>query len=101
MVALMRYECGLKFTGCVFENMDSLAQSVSTQLNLSKADGLKAVNIIFDEMSEALQDDGNVDITSFGKFEIFHRKERMGINPITKERQESLSTSSAKVSWVK
>ena len=22
MVALMRYECGLKFTGCVFENMD-------------------------------------------------------------------------------
>lgn len=22
MIALMRYECGLKFTGCVFENMD-------------------------------------------------------------------------------
>ena len=22
MVALMRYECGLKFTGCVFENMN-------------------------------------------------------------------------------
>ena len=58
-----------------FVNKDSLAQSVSTQLNLSKADGLKAVNIIFDEMSEALQDDGNVDITSFGKFEIFHRKD--------------------------
>ena len=35
-----------------FVNKDSLAQSVSTQLNLSKADGLKAVNIIFDEMSE-------------------------------------------------
>ena len=69
-----------------FVNKDSLAQSVSTQLNLSKADGLKAVNIIFDEMSEALQDDGNVDIISFGKFEIFHRKERMGINPITKEK---------------
>ena len=22
MIALMRYECGLKFTGCIFENMD-------------------------------------------------------------------------------
>ena len=24
MVALMRYECGLKFTGLVFENMDTV-----------------------------------------------------------------------------
>ena len=37
-------------------------------------------------IAKMLQDDGNVDITSFGKFEIFHRKERMGINPITKEK---------------
>ena len=37
-----------------FVNKDSLAQSVSTQLNLSKADGLKAVNIIFDEMIDVL-----------------------------------------------
>lgn len=69
-----------------YVNKDSLAQTVATEMNLSKVDGLKIVNLIFDEMSEALENEGNVDITSFGKFEIFHRKERMGINPVTKEK---------------
>ena len=43
-------------------------------------------NLIFNEMSDALASDGHVDITAFGKFEIFDRKSRMGINPVTKER---------------
>lgn len=44
------------------------------------------MDLIFNEMSDALANDGHVDITAFGKFEIFDRKSRMGINPVTKER---------------
>ena len=40
------------------------------------------------EMSEALADNGTVDITGFGKFVLFFRKARMGINPVTKDRME-------------
>ncbi len=68
-----------------FVNKESLATTVAMDLNISKVDALKAVNIIFDEMSDALANDGNVDISAFGKFELFHRKERMGINPSTME----------------
>lgn len=69
-----------------FVNKDYLARVISNDLNISKSDGLRAVNRMFDEMSDALSNDGKVDITSFGKFEIFHRKERMGINPVTKKK---------------
>ncbi len=68
-----------------FVNKESLANAVAMDLNISKVDALKAVNIIFDEMTDALANDGNVDISAFGKFELFHRKERMGINPSTME----------------
>ncbi len=68
-----------------YVNKESLATAVSMDLNISKLDALRAVNIIFDEMTDALANDGNVDISAFGKFEIFHRKERMGINPSTME----------------
>ncbi|MBB5183722.1 HU family DNA-binding protein [Catenisphaera adipataccumulans] len=67
-------------------NKETLAQSVAEKCNMSKKDAMKAVNVIFDEMSDALVNEGNVEITSFGKFHIFYRKERMGINPATKEK---------------
>ena len=66
-----------------YVNKESLTQALSINLNLSKKD---AVDLIFNEMSDALASDGHVDITAFGKFEIFDRKSRMGINPVTKER---------------
>lgn len=69
-----------------YVNKEYLARVVSEELNVSKGDALRAVNRIFDEMSDALANEGNVDITAFGKFKIFYRKERMGINPVTKER---------------
>ena len=62
-----------------YVNKESLTQTLSIQLNMSKKDAAYAVDLIFNEMSD-------VDITAFGKFEIFDRKSRMGINPVTKER---------------
>lgn len=40
------------------------------------------MNLLFEEMSEALISEGTVEITGFGKFVIFDRKKRMGINPV-------------------
>ena len=69
-----------------YVNKESLTQTLSIQLNMSKKDAAYAVDLIFNEMSDALANDGHVDITAFGKFEIFDRKSRMCINPVTKER---------------
>lgn len=69
-----------------YVNKESLTQALSINLNLSKKDAAFAIDLIFNEMSDALANDGHVDITAFGKFEIFDRKSRMGINPVTKER---------------
>lgn len=69
-----------------YVNKESLTQTLSLELNISKKDAAYAVDLIFNEMSEALASDGKVDITAFGKFEIFDRKSRMGINPVTKEK---------------
>ena len=69
-----------------FVNRESLAQVLCDNLNISKKDASYAIELIFNEMSESLASDGYVDISGFGKFEIFFRKERMGIKPVTKER---------------
>lgn len=69
-----------------YVNRESLAQTLSNSLNLTKKEAHYAIDLIFDEMSDALANDGKVDISSFGKFEIFYRKERMGINPNTQEK---------------
>ena len=71
-----------------YVNKESLTQTLSIQLNMSKKIFAYAVDLIFNEMSDALANDGHVDITAFGKFEIFDRKSRMGINPVTKRKND-------------
>lgn len=75
-----------------YVNKESLTDSLSTQFNLKKKDAAEIVTAVFEEMSKALESEGTVEITGFGKFVIFDRKSRMGINPITKERMEIPST---------
>ena len=58
-----------------YVNKESLTQTLSIQLNMSKKDAAYAVDLIFNEMSGALANDGHVDITAFGKFEIFDRNQ--------------------------
>lgn len=69
-----------------YVNKDSLTEMIYNELKISRKDAGHAVERIFQEMSHALASDGEVDISGFGKFVIFDRKERMGINPITKEK---------------
>lgn len=75
-----------------FVNKDSLTETLYTQFHLKKKDAAEIVNTIFEEMSQALVSEGTVEITGFGKFIIFDRKSRMGINPVTKEKMEIPST---------
>ncbi len=69
-----------------FVNKRSLTQSISEQMNISQKEAANIVDLFFEEISDALIQNGNVDITGFGKFYLFERKERMGINPNTMER---------------
>lgn len=71
-----------------FVNKESLTETLARQLRIRKKDAADAVNVLFEEMAQALESDGVVDISGFGKFIIFDRKSRMGINPVTKERME-------------
>lgn len=71
-----------------YANKESLTESISAKFNIHKKEAADIVTHLFDEMSEALASDGSVEITGFGKFVIFDRKSRMGINPVTKERME-------------
>jgi DNA-binding protein HU-beta len=66
----------------------TLYELIADEMNLKKKDAVKIVDLIFDEMSDCLAEDGTVDISGFGKFYIFERKERMGINPNTMEKIE-------------
>lgn len=75
-----------------YVNKDSLTEALSTKFNLKKKYAAELVDEIFEEMAQALVSEGTVEITGFGKFVIFDRKSRMGINPVTKERMEIPST---------
>lgn len=71
-----------------YVNKDSLAQTISEELHIKRREAMDAVNLVFEEMTSALEQDGIIEISGFGKFYIFDRKARMGINPITKERMQ-------------
>lgn len=71
-----------------FVNKETLAQALYTELDMKKKDAYQAIDLIFNEMTDTLAEDGVVDISGFGKFVIFDRKSRMGINPVTKEKME-------------
>lgn len=75
-----------------YVNKEALAEVIYQELKISRKDAGHAVERIFHEMSLALASDGEVDISGFGKFIIFDRKERMGINPVTKERMKIQAT---------
>ncbi|MGM9947051.1 HU family DNA-binding protein [Floccifex sp.] len=67
-----------------YVNKASLAQALMDSFPLNKTEANKMVDIIFNEMSSCLEQGGKVDITSFGKFELFEQVQRNGINPKTK-----------------
>jgi len=66
-------------------NKSELVAKVAEVTELSKKDVTKAVDAVFDAISEALQSGDKVQLVGFGNFEVRERSARKGRNPQTGE----------------
>jgi DNA-binding protein HU-beta len=66
-------------------NKSDLINKVAEVTDLSKKDAAKAVDAVFDAISEALQSGDKVQLVGFGNFEVRERSARKGRNPQTGE----------------
>jgi DNA-binding protein HU-beta len=64
-------------------NKTELIAKVADLTELSKKDATKAVDAVFDAISEALQNGDKVQLVGFGNFEVRERSARKGRNPQT------------------
>lgn len=64
-------------------NKTDLISKVAESTELSKKDATKAVDAVFDAISEALQNGDKVQLVGFGNFEVRERAARKGRNPQT------------------
>lgn len=62
-----------------------LVSTVSESTGLSKADAARAVDAVFDSITAALADGGDVRLVGFGTFFVTKRAASMGRNPRTNE----------------
>jgi len=62
-----------------------LVEAVAGDLGMSRVEAQKTVEAVFAQIADGLARDAKVQIQGFGTFQTKHRKERMGINPQTKE----------------
>lgn len=65
-----------------------LAEKLKEVLGTTKAKATLAVDTVFEEMANAIENEDVVDIHGFGKFSVIERGARQGINPATKEKIE-------------
>lgn len=69
-------------------NKTELIAKVAELAELSKKDATKAVDAVFDAISDALQTGDKVQLVGFGNFEVRERSARKGRNPQTGEEIE-------------
>lgn len=62
-----------------------IATAVYQKTGISSLECSEMVDFVIDEVIKGLEEDGKVKISSFGTFEVRHKKARMGRNPKTKE----------------
>ena len=65
---------------------DDLIQILAKKTGLSKRSAEESINVVLDEITKTLSKGEEVILTGFGKFEVKNMKERIGINPRTKEK---------------
>ncbi|MCD5322997.1 MULTISPECIES: HU family DNA-binding protein [Pontibacillus] len=64
-------------------NKTDLINAVAEKSDLSKKDATKAVDAVFDSITETLKDGDKVQLIGFGNFEVRERAARKGRNPQT------------------
>ena len=73
-----------------------LIEGLSNKLGMNKGDAEKAVNIMLDDIINALKAGERVNISGFGTFAVSMREARTGRNPKTGESIEISASRSAK-----
>ena len=66
-------------------NKNDLVSAVSASAGLSKTDATKAVDSVFDNITNSLKGGSEVRLVGFGTFSVSHRKATTGRNPRTGE----------------
>jgi len=74
-----------KFGGIPTVNKNDLVAAVADKSDLSKADASKAVEAVFDCISNELKSGGDVRLVGFGTFNVTKRAASTGRNPRTGE----------------
>jgi len=67
-------------------NKQSLIEAVMTKINSSKAEATRAVDAIFDTITDTLSKGDEVALSGFGTFRVTKRAARTGRNPRTGEK---------------
>ena len=67
-------------------NKEKLAEVVMNKINSTKTDAVKAIESIFETITETLAKNDEVSITGFGSFSVNKRAARTGVNPRTGEK---------------
>ena len=64
-------------------NRSDLAKQLSTKSNVTKKRANDVVNLVFDSLTDALMDDGRIEIRGFGSFMVREYDSYTGRNPRT------------------
>lgn len=73
-----------------------MIEGLANKLGLNKNEAEKAVNIVLDDITNALKQGERVNISGFGTFSVSTRQARTGRNPKTGESIQISATRSAK-----
>ena len=79
-------------------NRTELAQQVASRAGLDSGQAKKAVDAVFEAVTEELGNGGEVAISGFGKFSVSDRAARQGVNPATGEKIQIAASKAAKFS---
>ncbi len=72
----------------LYKSRKDIISRVAEKTGMTKKLAEEAVNEVFAEITETLEDGGEMSISGFGKFEVKTRAARTGINPATKQKIE-------------
>lgn len=67
-------------------NKNELVDAVASAANLKKADAIRAVDAVFDSITESLKNGDEVRLVGFGTFAVSERSASEGRNPRTGEK---------------
>jgi integration host factor subunit beta len=63
-----------------------IAEKAAKQAGVSIQEAIGVIQVFIDEINDAIQNDGCIELRGFGSFRVVQRKSRKGRNPVTGEK---------------